>query len=77
MHSKDEVRRGVYFSPQKHKLLEEISKSGDKNQGNIFKKVKSSDESNDFILKDYTIMTRLKLAYQKVQHDLNYITVSS
>ena len=34
------MRRGVCFSPQKHKLLEEISKSGDENQECISNKVK-------------------------------------
>ena len=58
------------------KLLEEISKFGDENQGCLFKKVKLSNESNDFILTDYTIITRSKIAYQKVQHDLNHMTVS-
>ena len=24
LHRQDEVRRGVYFSPQKHKILDEI-----------------------------------------------------
>ena len=47
------------LQPTKHKLLEEISKSGYENQGYILRKVKLSDE------------TRSKLAYQKVQHDLN------
>ena len=40
LHSKDEVRRGECLSPRKQKLLKEISKSSEENQGFIFKKSK-------------------------------------
>ena len=63
-----------YASAQK--VVREISKSGDEIQGFKVKKVKLSNEVNDFILKDYTIITRSKLVYQKVQHDLNYLIVN-
>ena len=43
------MRRGLCFSSQKHKLLKEIPKSGDENQGCILKKGKLSDKRNDFI----------------------------
>lgn len=56
-------------------MQEEISKVGDENPGCVLKKVKLSDESNDFVLTGYATITSLKLAYQKNQHDLNYITV--
>ena len=69
------MRRGVCFSPQKYKLLEEISKSGDENQECISKKWNLSDESNDFILAGYTTITWSRSAYQKAQYDLGYITV--
>ena len=39
LHEQEEVRRGVCFSPQKHKILDEISKS-QHGQGCIKKKVK-------------------------------------
>ena len=52
------MRRGLCFSSQKHKLLEEIPKSGDENQGCILKKGKLYDESNDFILTVYTTIIR-------------------
>ena len=39
------------------------------------KKVKTSNEGNDFIFKDYTTMTRSKLAYKKVNHNFNCIRV--
>ena len=67
LHSEDEVRRGVCFSPQKYNLLGEISKSGDENQGLILTKIKLNDESNDFILTDCTTITRSNLVYQKLQ----------
>ena len=38
-HGQDEVRRGVCFSPQKHKILDEILKS-QHDQECIIKKVK-------------------------------------
>ena len=39
LHGQDEVKRGVCLSPQKHKILDEISKS-QYGQGCIKKKVK-------------------------------------
>ena len=70
LQSKNQMRRGVGFSSQKQKLLEEIPKSGDENQGCIPKKGKLYDESNNFILTVHTTIIRSQLAYQKVQHDL-------
>ena len=52
LHGQDEVRRGVCFSPQKHKILDEISKS-QHDQGCIIKKVKLNEENTDFVLTDF------------------------
>ena len=42
-HGQDEVRRGVCFSPQKHKILDEILKS-QHDQECIIKKVKLNEK---------------------------------
>ena len=52
LHGQDEARRGVCFSPQKHKILDEISKS-QHDQGCIIKKVKLNEENTDFVLTDF------------------------
>ena len=52
LHEQEEVRRGVCFSPQKHKILDEISKS-QHDQGCIIKKVKLNEENTDFVLTDF------------------------
>ena len=62
MHGQDEVRRGVRFSLQKHKILDEISKSRH-DQGCIIKKVKLNEKNIDFELTDFTTITKSKLAY--------------
>ena len=72
LHGQDEVRRGVCFSPQKHKILDEISKS-QHDQGCIIKKVKLNEENTDFVLTDFTTITKSKLAYDKAEHQLNFI----
>ena len=75
MHGQDEVRRGVPFSPQKHKILDEISKS-QHDQGCIIKKVKLNEENTDFVLTDFTTITKSKLAYDKAEHQLNFISLT-
>ena len=75
MHGQNEVRRGVCFSPQKHKILDKISKS-QHDQGCIIKKVKLSEENTDFILTDFTTITKSKLAYDKAEHQLNFISLA-
>ena len=75
MHGQDEVRRGVCFSPQKHKILDEISKS-QHDQGCIIKKVKLNGENKDFVLTDFTTMTKSKLAYDKAERQLNFISLA-
>ena len=72
LHGQDEVRRSVCFNPQKHKILDEISKS-QHDQGCIIKKVKLNEENTDFILTDFTTITKSKLAYDKAEHQLNFI----
>ena len=52
LHGQDEVRRSVCFNPQKHKILDEISKS-QHDQGCIIKKVKLNEENTDFVLTDF------------------------
>ena len=73
MHGQDEVRRGVCFSPQKHKILDEISKS-QHDQGCIIKKVKLNGQNTDFVLTDFTTMTKSKLADDKAEHQLHLIS---
>ena len=46
-HGQDEVRRGVCFSPQKHKILDEILKS-QHDQECIIKKVKLNEKKYRF-----------------------------
>ena len=75
LHRQDEVRRGACFSPQKHKILHEISKS-QHDQGCIIKKVKLNEENTDFVLTDFTTITKLKLAYDKAEHQLNFISLA-
>ena len=74
-HGQDEVRRGVCFSPQKHKILDEISKS-QHDQGCIIKKVKLNEENTDFVLTDIATITKSKLAYDKTEHQLNFILLA-
>ena len=62
LHRQDNVRRGVCFSPQKHKILDEIWKL-QHDQGCIIKKVKLNEENTDF-----TSITKSKLAYDKAEH---------
>ena len=69
LHGQDEARRGVCFSPQKHKILDEISKS-QHDQGCIIKKVKLNEENTDFVLTDFTTITKPKLAFNKAEHQL-------
>ena len=75
LHGQDEVRRGVCFSPQKHKILDEISKS-QHDQGCIIMKVKLNEENTDFVLTDFTTITKSKLAYDEAEHQLNFISVT-
>ena len=75
LHGQDEARRGVCFSPQKHKILDEISKS-QHDQGCIIKKVKLNEEITDFILTDFTTITKSKLAYDKAEHQQNFISLA-
>ena len=49
LHGQDEARRGACFSPQKCKILDEISKS-QHNQGCTIMKVKLNEENTDFVL---------------------------
>ena len=56
-HGQDEVRRGVCFSLQKHKILDEISK-WEHDQGCIINKVKLKEENTDFVLNHFTTITK-------------------
>ena len=49
LHGPDKVGKGVYFSPQKHKILDDIS-------GCIIKKVKLNEENTDFVLTDLPLL---------------------
>ena len=49
LHGQDKVIKGVCFSPQKHKMLDEISKS-QHDKGCITKKVKLNEKNTDFVL---------------------------
>ena len=64
LHGQNEFRRGVRFSHQKHKILDEISKS-QHDQGCIIKKVKLNEQNTDFVLADFTAVTKSKLTYDK------------
>ena len=75
LHGQDEVRRGVCFSPQKYKILDEISKS-QHGQGCIIKKVKLNKENTDFILTDFTTITKSKLTDGKAEHQLKFISLA-
>ena len=75
LHGQDEVRRGVCFSPQKHKILDEMYKS-QHDQRCIIKKVKLNEENTDFVLTDFTTITKSKLAYDKAEHQLNFISLA-
>ena len=75
LYGKEEVRWGIYFNPKKHKVLNDLSKSEGNYQGFIIKKVKLNDENNDFLLTDLTTISKSKLAYEKVDHKQNYISV--
>ena len=68
-------KSGVCFSSQKHKILDEISKS-QHDQGCIIKKVKLNEENTDFVLTDFTTTTKSKLAYNKAEHQLNFMLVA-
>ena len=74
LHGQDEIRRSVYFSPHKHKILEELSKS-QHDQGCIIKKVKLNEENTDFRLTDFTTITKSKLAYDIAEHQLSFISL--
>ena len=50
----------VCFSPQKHKILDGISKL-QHDQGCIIKKVILNEENKDFVLTDFTTITKSKL----------------
>ena len=75
LHGQDEVRRGVCFSPQKHKILDKISNS-EHDQGCIIKKLKLNEENTDFVLTDFTTITKSKLAYDKAEHQQNFISLA-
>ena len=75
LHGQDEVRRGVCLRPQKHKIVDEIWKS-QHDQGCILKKVKLNEENTDFVLTDFTTITKSKLAYDKAEHQLNFISLA-
>ena len=75
LHGPDKIRRGAYFSLQKYKVLDEISKS-QHDQGCIIKKVKLNEENTDFVLTDFTIITKSKLANDKAEHQLNFISLA-
>ena len=62
LHGQDEVRRGVCLRPQKHKILDEIWKS-QHDQGRIIKKVKLNEENTDFVLTDFTTITKSKYIF--------------
>ena len=68
MHGKDDIRRGVCFSPQKGKLLVVIAFS-EENQGYLMKK-KLNEDIFDFLLTNYATITWSKLVYQKVTQNL-------
>ena len=55
LHGQDKVRKGVCFSPQKHKILDDISKS-QHDKGCIIKKVKLNEENTDFVLTDLPLL---------------------
>ena len=75
LHGTDEIRRGACFSAQKQKILDEISKS-QLDQGYIIKKVKLNEENTDFVLTDFTTITKSKLTYDKAEHQLNIISLA-
>ena len=75
LHGQDEVRRDVCFSPPKYKILDQISKS-QHDQWCIIKKVKLNEENTDFVLTDFTTITKSKLAYDKAEHQLNFISLA-
>ena len=75
LHGQDKVRGVVCFSPQKHKTLDEISKS-QHDQGCIIMKVKLNEENTDLVLTDFTTIKKSKLAYDKAEHQLNFISVA-
>ena len=74
LHGQDEVRRSVCFSPHKQKILEELSKP-QHDQGCVIKKVKLNEENTDFLLTDFTTITKSKLAYDKAEHQLSFISL--
>ena len=76
LHGKSDTRRGVCLSSEKYKLFADISNSWEK-QDCIIKKVKLIKDKFDFILADYTTITRSKLDYEKVTQSLGYTRWSS
>ena len=46
------------------------------NQGCIIKKVKLNEENTDFVLIDFTTITKTKLGYDKAEHQLNFISLA-
>ena len=75
LHGRDEVRKGVCFSPKEHKILDEISRS-QHYQGCIIKKVTLYKVNTDLILTDFTTIAKSKLAYDKAEHQLNLISLA-
>ena len=53
----------------------EISRSKH-DQGCIINKVKLNEENADFVLTDFTTITKSKLAYHKAEHQLNFISLA-
>ena len=70
--------RGCFSTqnPPQHEVINDKSKSEGDHQGCIIKKVRLNDENNDFLLTDFTTISKSKLTYEKVDHKLNYILVS-
>ena len=75
LHGQDKVRRGVCFSSQKQKKINEISKS-QHDQGCIIRKVKLNEENTDFVLTDFTTIAKSELTYDKAEHQLNFISLA-
>ena len=73
-HTKDNVRRGVCFSPQKRKILKEIE---EKKQGCLLKKIKlSTSDNDDFTMGTNSSVTPTELVFPKIEHVLKYTTIS-
>ena len=39
-------------------------------------KIKLNEENTDFVLTDFTTITKSKLAYDEAEHQLNFISVT-